>query len=71
MPNTTITQTTLAVNTRSVAGPENQMRSFSIDPSLLKVGGGATNVLVVEVHQSTTTPDDSTFDVQLSGQLPN
>jgi hypothetical protein len=64
MPAGTITNTTRSVVSRSGAD-ENLLRSFTLDPALLNLG---TNVIAVEVHQSSNSGAvDLTFDARLGG----
>jgi hypothetical protein len=63
MPAGPITFTTLASTDVSGAA-ENTFVTASLNPALLVNG---TNVLAVEVHQSSPTSDDLSFDLELIG----
>jgi hypothetical protein len=45
---------------------ENEMTTFRLDPALLVPG---MNVLAVEVHQSSATSSDVSFDFRLDGHV--
>jgi hypothetical protein len=64
MSTSDVTHTTLAATDRT-GGPENAFRSFSIDPSKLLPD---RNVIAVEVHQSSATTSDASFDADLIAQ---
>ncbi len=61
MPSGTITSSTLASSAASGGGESNFNRE-SIDPSVLKIG---VNTIAVEVHQSSATSSDISFDLSL------
>ncbi len=64
MPAGAITNTTRSVVSRSGA-EENLLRTFTLDPGLLTLG---TNVIAVEVHQSSNAGAvDLTFNARLAG----
>ena len=64
MPTSDPTHTTLASTDRT-GGPENALRPFSIPVDRLNVG---RNVMAVELHQSSPTSSDASFDADLLGQ---
>lgn len=63
MPSGAITYSTLASTTIDGA-EETEVREFQFNPRLLRDG---INVVAVEVHQSTATSSDLTFDLELVG----
>jgi hypothetical protein len=64
MPAGAITNTTKSLISRSGAD-ENLLRTFTLDPALLNLG---TNVIAVEVHQSSNAgAADLTFNARLAG----
>ncbi len=64
MPAGTITYTTFA-SSAVAAAEENAWLWFTVDPGLLATG---TNVLAVEIHQSSPTSSDISFDLQLNDE---
>ncbi len=64
MPDGAVTAETLASRFRTGAD-EDWLRTFTVDPSLLQVGG---NTLAVEVHQAKGGFTDGSFDARLVGR---
>jgi hypothetical protein len=65
MPTGTVTHTTRALT--SIGGAdESRWFSFSVPPSLLLSG---TNLVAVEVHQSSVTSSDVSFDLELKAMI--
>jgi methionine-rich copper-binding protein CopC len=65
MPTGTITYTTLASSAASDDG--NTAQNFTISPSFFVSGD---NIIAVEMHQSSGTSSDLSFDLQLIGTVP-
>jgi tartrate-resistant acid phosphatase type 5 len=66
MPSGTIAYSTLASSAVASGAPESTYHTFSIDPARLVSG---TNVLAVEIHQSSATSSDLSFDLGLDATL--
>ncbi|MCH6256528.1 lamin tail domain-containing protein [Puniceicoccaceae bacterium K14] len=64
MPGGTVTSSTLASSAAS-GGGESTFIAVELDASMLDEGN---NVIAVEVHQSSVTSSDVSFDLKLSGQ---
>ncbi len=64
MPSGAITAETLATRFRTGAD-EDWLRSFTLDPALLRAGG---NTIAVEVHQAKGGLTDGSFDARLVGR---
>lgn len=66
MPTGAVTFTTLATNAITGAEESALFQNAALDPSLLRSG---TNVVAVEIHQSSVTSSDISFELQLLAHI--